>query len=152
MTQSSLRKLVSWLKDLPSRPSERATRLCLLDALGCILYGASLEEGRKIIAAISAFGAGEVPLPGSETRLTPDSAALAMGALCHLRELDDVHVSILHPGAVIVPAAWCAAYAQDLTLAELLEAIFYGYEAAARISRGINYLQHREMGWHGTAT
>ena len=152
MTHSSLRKLVSWLRDLPSQPSERATRLCLLDALGCILYGASLEEGRKIIAGIYAFGAGEVPLPGSEIRLTPDSAALAMGTLCHLRELDDVHVSILHPGAVIVPAAWSAAYAQDLTLAELLEAIFYGYEAAARISRGINYLQHREMGWHGTAT
>jgi len=137
---------------MPPQKHESSTRLCLLDALGCILYGASLAEGNVIIRSIEAFGAGSIPLPGSLVSLTPDSAAYAMGTLCHLRELDDVHVSIIHPGAVIVPAALSAAYTLNLSLGEMLDAIFYGYEVAARISRGIGYLKHREQGWHGTST
>jgi len=144
--------MLDQLRSLTPGEYEEATRHCLLDTLGCILYGATLEEGERVLEGIASFGAGSIPLPGSSVRLTPDAAALAMGTLAHLRELDDVHVSIIHPGAVIVPAAWCAAYDLNLTLGELLDAIFVGYEAAARISRGINYLQHREQGWHGTAT
>ena len=81
-----------------------------------------------------------------------DAAALAGGFLCHLRELDDVHYAILHPGAVCVPAALAAADRLHSTLGHALWAMIVGYEAMVRVAKGQNYLNHRKLGWHGTAT
>jgi len=122
-------------------------RRCLLDALGCGLYGASLPEGRAAIAALTRMsGTGEGP------DLPMDATALAGGFLCHLRELDDVHYAILHPGAVCIPAALAVADRVQSALGDVLWALVAGYEAMARVAKGQNYLNHRRRGWHGTAT
>lgn len=129
-----------------------AARLCLLDAIGCGLYGGTLGEGGKIIAALSQLGCGDLPVWGSDSLVSRSDAALACGALCHLRELDDVHYSITHPGAVVIPAVYAASRGRGYSLAELLTAIICGYEAIVRISNGSDYLTHRQKGWHATAT
>jgi 2-methylcitrate dehydratase PrpD len=125
----------------------RHARRCLLDTLGCAIHGASLAEGRAALRAIRAMAAGSDAPVGSA-----DAVALAGGFLCHLRELDDVHYAILHPGAVCVPAAWAAASRLDAPLGDVLWALVAGYEAMARVAKGQNYLNHRKRGWHGTAT
>jgi 2-methylcitrate dehydratase PrpD len=125
----------------------RSARRCLLDALGCVIHGTSLAEGRVVLRAVRALSAGS----DSAFRCA-DAAALAGGSLCHLRELDDVHYAILHPGAVCVPAALAAADRLDLPLGRVLWALIVGYEAMARVAKGQNYLNHRKRGWHGTAT
>jgi 2-methylcitrate dehydratase PrpD len=124
-------------------------RRCLLDALGCGLYGASLPEGRAAIAALLRMsGAAKTQVSG----LPADTAALAGGFLCHLRELDDVHYAILHPGAICVPAALAVADRLQATLGDVFWALVVGYEAMVRVAKGQNYFQHRKLGWHGTAT
>ncbi len=124
-------------------------RRCLLDALGCGLYGASLPEGRAAIAALTQMsGTGQ----GAGFGLPSDTAALAGGFLCHLRELDDVHYAILHPGAICVPAALAVADRLQSRLSDVLWALVAGYEAMVRVAKGQNYLNHRRLGWHGTAT
>ncbi|HXZ43921.1 MAG TPA: MmgE/PrpD family protein [archaeon] len=122
-------------------------RRCLLDALGCGLYGASLPEGRAAVAALAQMSG-----TGPDADLPADTAALAGGFLCHLRELDDVHYAILHPGAVCVPAALAVADRVQPTLGDVLWALVAGYEAMARVAKGQNYLNHRKLGWHGTGT
>jgi 2-methylcitrate dehydratase PrpD len=124
-------------------------RRCLADALGCGLYGTSLPEGRTAVAALTQMsGTGQ----GTGVGLPADTAALAGGFLCHLRELDDVHYAILHPGAVCVPAVLAVADRLQSTLGDILWALIAGYEAMVRIAKGQNYVKHRGLGWHGTAT
>ncbi len=135
-------------ESVPSRVLHDARR-CLLDALGCGLYGTSLPEGQAATAALSQMaGTGQ----GAGFGFPADTAALVGGFLCHLRELDDVHYTILHPGAVCVPAALSVADRLQSTLADVLWALITGYEAMVRVAKGQNYLNHRRRGWHGTAT
>lgn len=130
-----------------------AVRYCLLDALGCGLLGSIMPEGHQIIAALADFNQEEgSPVWGIAYNLSPDNAAFVCGSFCHMRELDDVHYSIVHPGAVCVPASFAVAHHKQLTLADLLLAILCGIEAMVRIAKGINYLEHRQRGWHATAT
>ena len=153
---SALRTLAARLADLQfeqfSRETVNDARLCLLDAIGCGLYGGTVLDGKKIISVLSGLSAGDLPVWGSNVLLSRSDAALACGSLCHLRELDDVHYSIVHPGAVVVPAVYAAAFGRGYSLKKLLAAIVCGYEAMVRISEGSGYLTHRQKGWHATAT
>ena len=139
--------------------AEEAIRLNLLDTLGCGLYGATQPEADRLLKAADAFSPilpgspqSGVRVWGTDKTYPADIAALLCGTLCHLRELDDVHYSVLHTGAVCAPAAVAVAIWEDRTLADLLRAFACGVEAMARISLGMDYANHRERGWHGTAT
>ncbi|MGI6630292.1 MAG: MmgE/PrpD family protein [Bacillota bacterium] len=136
-----------------SEKVETASRLCLLDAIGAGLYGSTLDEGKKIVDAVCRLGnTAGVSVWGTPVSLSTDHAALVCGAFCHLRELDDVHYAILHPGAVCVPAAVAAAQREGKRLGDLLVAVAAGVEAMVRIAKGMDYMSHRSRGWHGTAT
>ena len=136
---------------LPGAALDQA-RLCLLDTLGCGLYGSGLDDGRRVVAALGRLGGGGAPAWGCGTLLARSDCALACGALAHLRELDDVHFSITHPGAVVVPALHALAWGRDGRLGEALAALVAGYEAMVRVSRASGFLAHRRKGWHATAT
>lgn len=151
---AELAKLLVSLKEQGmSAKLEEASRICLLDALGCGLFGSTLDEGRKIVDALCKLGDVQgVCVWGTPVSLNTDNAALVCGTFCHLRELDDVHYAILHPGAVCVPAAFATAQREKVKLGDLLVAIAGGVEAMVRISKGMDYMSHRSRGWHGTST
>lgn len=135
-----------------SNSAEKAARLCLLDTLGVGLYGSTQPEATMLLQAVGPLGAGGAAVWGTKERLEAGAAALVCGTLCHLRELDDVHYAILHTGCVCVPAALVAAQVENTTLGQLLCAVAVGVEATVRIALGMDYMDHRERGWHGTAT
>ncbi len=150
-----MRRLASRLHSLGSLPErvEQVARICLLDTLGSGIYGATTPEGQRIVrAAAELSDAGDALIWGTFQRSGTDQAAFACGALCHVRELDDVHFAILHTGAVCVPAALAAAQRQSCNLGHVLRAVTLGVEAVVRISLGMDYLSHRQRGWHATAT
>ena len=153
---SIIERLAALIKQVDERPltaeEEQAARLCLLDALGVGLYGSTQPEAKMFLKAVKGLGSGEVPVWGTNERLEAGSAALVCGSLCHLRELDDVHYAILHTGCVCVPAVMAAAQLENASLGQMLRAVVNGVEATARISLGMDYMEHRERGWHGTAT
>jgi 2-methylcitrate dehydratase PrpD len=136
---------------LPERVM-RTARFCLLDTLGCGIQGSSTPEGARLVETLCELSGGDIMIWGTDRRTGLDSAALACGTLCHLRELDDVHFAILHTGSVCVPAAIAVAQKRNASLGQILRALVYGVEAMTRISLGMDYLAHRERGWHGTAT
>jgi 2-methylcitrate dehydratase PrpD len=138
-------------RGVPEPALERA-RLCLLDTLGCGLHGSTLEEGRALVAGLARLGGGDAPAWGGGPPLGRGDRALACGALAHLRELDDVHWSITHPGAVVVPAVLALARGREIALGDVLAAVAAGYEAMVRVSLASGFLAHRQKGWHATAT
>ena len=153
--KTAAERLAALIVGMDREPMEertlQAARLCLLDTLGVGLYGGTQPEAEAILRAAVRLGRGEAPVWGREEKLEAGMAAMVCGALCHLRELDDVHYAILHTGCVCVPAALTAAL-EGADLGRLLRALVKGTEAMARISLGMDYMEHRERGWHGTAT
>ena len=153
--KTAAERLAALIVGMDREPMEertlQAARLCLLDTLGVGLYGGTQPEAEAILRAAVRLGRGEAPVWGREEKLEAGMAAMVCGALCHLRELDDVHYAILHTGCVCVPAALTAAL-EGADLGQLLRALVKGTEAMARISLGMDYMEHRERGWHGTAT
>ena len=128
-------------------------KMCLLDELGCCIYGSSVPEAKKILRAMEAVHEkGKCSIWGTTAVFSPETAAFINGSFCHMRELDDVHFDILHTGAVCVPTALAAAQIQNSEIKNLLDAIILGVETAVRIAEGMDFLDHRERGWHGTST
>ena len=70
-----------------------AAALLTLDAIANAVAGVNSDAGRKLLTA-QAAGA-------------PFGRAFLIGALTHIHETDDLHrASVVHPGCVVVPAAW----------------------------------------------
>jgi 2-methylcitrate dehydratase PrpD len=130
------------LATLATRPvddaeRERAARMrtYALDTLAVTLSGtvapSSAAMARTVLAAAgkpeaTVFGAGRVT--------SAWDAALANGAFAHALELDDDHrIAVLHPGAVVVPAAFAAAEAENASGLAFLRGLLHGYEIACRL-------------------
>jgi aconitate decarboxylase len=140
------------LADIPVAVRAHA-RLCLLDGLGCALYGAQLEWGRIAAdVAVEMAPSGRATLWGHPVRAGTAAAALANGTALHGFELDDVHVrAMLHPAAVVLPAVLGLAETETLSGAALLTAIVAGYEVGIRV--GIcTGIPHGARGFHATGT
>lgn len=150
-------RLAEWIAGLRREHVPEAAgahaKLCLLDALGCGLFGSRRPWGRisaEVAMELSPHGAAS--LWGRAGRCGADAAALANGTATHGFELDDVHLrSMLHPGAVTIPAAFALAEAYRKSPAEFLTAVVAGYEVGLRvgIAAGIG---HGLRGYHTTGT
>lgn len=120
---------------IPRLALDNAKR-CLLDAIGCGLFGAS-QPWSAIMAAqmFAEKSQGGSTVFGHRETLAAPAAALCNGTAIHGFELDDLlPAAIIHPGTVIVPAVLAAAENTDISGEQLLRAIIIGYEATARIS------------------
>jgi 2-methylcitrate dehydratase PrpD len=77
--------------------------------------------------------------------------AFLLGALTHILEVDDLHrAAVVHPGCVVVPAAWAVARREKVSGKELLVAVLRGFEAITRIGMAVGKAHYRF--WHNTAT
>src|SRR3984885_11098571 len=102
-------RLATWASGLTlvDVPAEVIAYLktCLLDSIGCGLFGALQPWGRAVSdVAIDLSGGGAASLFARREKVSPADAALANGTAIHGFELDDAHVSSsLHPGAIALP-------------------------------------------------
>jgi 2-methylcitrate dehydratase PrpD len=111
-------------------------QLCMLDTLGCCVFGASLPPLEKLAALAAAEGcAPRASVFGLPLRTSPSLAALLNGTSAHAFQLDEIHLeSTLHPGSLALPAAFALAEA-DRTVSgrDLITAMVAGYEVGIRI-------------------
>jgi 2-methylcitrate dehydratase PrpD len=128
-------------------------KLCLLDSIGCGLFGAVQPWGRiagDVAADLS--GGGAASLLARAEKVSPADAALANGTAIHGFEIDDAHVtSSLHPGAVTLPACLALAETHGASGGELLAALAAGYEAGLRVGVCAG-IAHSTSGYHVTGT
>jgi 2-methylcitrate dehydratase PrpD len=138
-------ELVAIIRAKPVTQSDlEAAALFALDAVANSLAGRNSAPGRILLS-----WAGDNA--GSNT--TPDAGRMAflLGALCHILETDDLHrESVVHPGCVVVPAAWALAAKHRCGGKEFLTAILHGFEAATRVGMAVGPAHYRI--WHNTAT
>jgi len=127
-------------------------RRCLLDALGCGLFGAAQPWSAILSAQLLAEKSqGASTVFGHHETLAPSAAALANGTAIHGFELDDLlPAAIVHPGTVIVPAVLAATEAADATMETLLRGIVIGYEATSRVSLALG-TEPSQRGFHKTS-
>lgn len=128
-------------------------KICLLDSIGCGLFGA-LQPWGKIVAetTIALSSGGRSSLFAKRDIVSPSDAALANGTAIHGFELDDAHVSSsLHPGAVALPASFAIVEALGGSGERLLAALAAGYEIGLRVGicAGVS---HSTSGYHVTGT
>jgi aconitate decarboxylase len=129
-------------------------KLCLLDTLGCGLFGSTLPW--VVIVSDFARELGEKQestIWGRNFKVSAPNAALANGTAVHSFELDDLHkTSIVHPGGVVTTSALAMAERiGGCSGRELLTAIVAGYEVAIRVGMSVG-TSHLQRGFHPTGT
>ena len=139
------------LSKLPRSIVESA-KWCVLDSLGCGLYG-SREAWSEIMASeIDAEAPrGSSTMFGHPVKTSAAAAALCNGTASHGFELDDLlDEAIVHPGAIVVPAALAAAEAANASGERLLLGVIAGYEAMNRVGLALG-LEPAHRGFHKTS-
>ncbi|HET9414978.1 MAG TPA: MmgE/PrpD family protein, partial [Pseudolabrys sp.] len=154
-TRSRSRELIEFAHGLTfeSLPPDIVNRAkgCLLDTLGCALFG-SLQPWARIMAEemLAEGSRGRSTLIGRKQTLAAPAAALCHGTASHGFELDDLlDEAIVHPGAIIIPAALAAAESVDAPGSRLLLGIIAGYEILNRVGLAAG-VEPAHRGFHKT--
>lgn len=136
--------LVTLIRAKPVEAADyEAAALFTLDAVANILAGRNSAPGKVLLDWWQARASNELP--------EPSRLAFLMGALCHILETDDLHrASVVHPGCVVVPAAWALGVRRQVGGHALLRAVLHGFEATTRVGMGVGPAHYRI--WHNTAT
>ncbi len=117
----------------------RTAALFTLDALANALAGRNTTPGGILLDWAAA------------EPLTTGREALLLGGLTHILEVDDLHrASVVHPGCVVVPAAYALARRRNIGGRAFLAAILRGFEACCRVGMAVGPAHYRI--WHNTAT
>jgi 2-methylcitrate dehydratase PrpD len=125
---------------------------CLLDSLGCTLFGSRQPWAQIMAAEMIADGSrGRSSIVGRRETLAAPAAALCNGTATHGFELDDLlDEAIVHPGAIIIPTVLAAAEAIDAPGSRVLLGVIAGYEALNRVGLAIG-VEPARRGHHQTA-
>ncbi|HEY4343236.1 MAG TPA: MmgE/PrpD family protein [Parvibaculum sp.] len=121
-----------------------AAALFTLDAVANILAGRNSAPGEVLLKWWRSK-------EGSNAAPDPERLAFLMGGLCHILETDDLHrESVVHPGCVVIPAAWALGEQRRVSGRQLLNAVLQGFEATTRVGMAVGAVHYRI--WHNTAT
>ena len=95
-------------------------------------------------------GTALISVVGKRRRIPAPVAVLSNGISAHVEDFDDTCLpSILHPSAVVIPAAIAAAELRGASGRELLDATAVGMEVAIRAADGMGS-RALDRGWHVT--
>jgi len=137
--------------DLPPEVVEKA-KMHFLDALGNILGAHEMPWSQMVIKLVRQMkGTQESTVLGEHDKYPMINAALANGTMAHGIDADDsgARPSWAHPGACIIPAAFAAAEAENVSGKELITALVAGYEISCRVDSAV-YPGLRNRGFHAT--
>lgn len=127
-------------------------KLCILDLIGVAIYG-SRKQWSQIIAA-QGRRVGSAPLCtvfAADWKASPEIASLVNGSMGHSFEYDDGHdESLLHPGAVVIPAAMAVAEANQCSGRDFLIGVIIGYEVMTRVGLAVGSTSHILRGFQPT--
>lgn len=109
---------------------------CMLDALGCMLFGATLPWTRIVADVVREEGGNpRASVFGSSMRTSVSQAVFVNSTAGHAFELDDAHTrASVHAGAIAIATALAIAESRgDISGRRLIAGIAAGYEAGLRV-------------------
>ena len=128
------------------------SKVGLLDTVGVTLAGAREEATRIVAEVLASPSTGPSLVFGGNHRISPLDAALINGTAAHVLDYDNATNTMFgHASATMMPALIAAGEAFGGSGRDLLAAHVAGFEAGARLGRGLN-MHHYEKGWHPTST
>ncbi|MFM1813319.1 MAG: hypothetical protein RLZ98_14 [Pseudomonadota bacterium] len=137
-------------EDVPSA-TRQTVRFCLIDAVACAAFGATLPWSQSVLRVAQAAGReGRSQVVGARgTRLHPTPASLALGAFSHAFELDNLRKPGLgvHGGATVALPALAVAQHFGASGRDLVTAIVAGIEVMFRIGVATLHTPEKE-GFH----
>ncbi|MPZ40698.1 MAG: hypothetical protein GEU95_22145 [Rhizobiales bacterium] len=122
-------------EDLPAEVVARL-KACVLDALGCCLYGVTLPWTRMLLDVVTADGGHPIArVLGTPLRIGVSQAVLVGATAGHGFEMDEIHAAAhLHCGSLALPAALAIADRQNgVDGRKLIAALAAGYEVGLRV-------------------
>jgi 2-methylcitrate dehydratase PrpD len=128
----------SW-DDLPECVVENAKQK-IIDFIGITLLGYKRGMHKRILNTLEMYyGKGDSTVIGEGVKLPSMFAALVNSSMCDLFMTDGSRLAGLHPGSVVIPAAFAAAEEiGNISGRDLLLAIVLGYEVMIRVGRAMN--------------
>lgn len=145
-TPSLTAQLATLIEQKPISESDlRQTAFFVLDAVANAVAGQNSPAGKVLRTWWHESQSGNA--------LNADigKQSFLMGALTHILETDDLHrASVVHPGCVVVPAAWALARHKKADGRTFLISVLKGFEAATRVGMAVGPEHYRI--WHNTAT
>lgn len=116
-------------------PVVESVRMRIIDTLGISVAATTVDSLSPVWnLAIDSGGAPEAATLVAKTRIPAANAAFVGGLLSHALDYDDTHLpSILHPSAILVPAALAAAELSGANGAEVITSLAVGYEILVRL-------------------
>lgn len=130
----------------------KGMRLYALDTLAVMLAGSIAPSSNSMLRTIAAAcGKAEATIAGEGIMTSAWDAALVNGTYAHALELDDDHrIAVLHPGAVVIPAALAVAESERASGPVFLRSLLVGYEVMCRLGEVFKGSQFHH-GMHPTA-
>jgi len=126
-------------------------KMAIIDTIGVTLAGVATKTA-QIPRRVMPSNIGPSQIIGVDQKSDPVTASLLNGTAAHALDFDDMTQNMMgHPSVAILPAALALADAHHASGRDLLKAYVIGFEAAARIGRGMTY-KHHDQGWHSTGT
>jgi len=122
-------------RDLPPDVVAKC-RLCVLDALGCMLHGSSLPWTRIVREiVVEQGGASQAAIIGTRHRTSVSQAVLVNSTAGHGFELDDAHTrASMHAGSMTVSAGLAVAeWKGGICGRDFISALVAGYETGLRV-------------------
>jgi len=137
---------------IPAEVTQKA-KLCILDAIGCGLYGREFEASRILLQIASEWGGRpEATIIGQGIKAPSAMAAKLNGVAIHVADFDDSSIYFRgHPSSVVLPAVAALCERDQRSGKDLLLSYILGVEIGGRLGEVMG-LSHYEAGWHGTAT
>ncbi|PZF92644.1 MmgE/PrpD family protein [Micromonospora endophytica] len=130
----------------------------VIDAVGCVLRGASHPMVRRVAAGLAGQHDGHRPGGPFRGLVTPagaplDQAVLLDSLACHVDEFDSLHpASATVPAAVVVPTALVVAASLGASGPRLLDAVGYGYDVLTSVAQRFGAAGLYARSWWPTST
>ncbi|MBI4540828.1 MAG: MmgE/PrpD family protein [Gemmatimonadetes bacterium] len=139
------------LDDVPASVRDRM-KDHVIDVAGCVLAGYETAWGRAVVEWVRDLReSGEARVWGSDVTGAASSSALALGVLGHSLDFDDYHAGgKLHPGAVVLPAAFSLGESLGRSGGDVMLAGVLGFETMIRLSLACGPVDTMLRGFHLT--
>src|SRR5688572_28572812 len=136
-------------EDIPT-PAVNLAKLCLLDAVGCAIYGTTRPLGRIFTGLVDELGGKPVArVLGTKIETNAVNAAMANGTLGHSEDFDDFTGG--HQAVLLMPVVLAMGEEHGLSGKQALLSYIVGFDISLNVTHAMGE-DHYGRGWHNTSS
>ena len=136
-------------EDIPT-PAVNLAKLCLLDAVGCAIYGTTRPLGKIITSLVDELGGKPVArVVGTGIETNAVNAAMANGTLGHSEDFDDFAAG--HQAVLLMPVVLALGEELHSSGKHALLSYLVGFDITTAVTHAMGE-DHYGKGWHNTSS